>query len=79
MNRSHLILAALLSLGGFTALSAQDVKLNIPSQPAAAAPTAPAAPAPTFTEPQLLESFGWFVGQRLGLSELGFNKVTSRW
>jgi FKBP-type peptidyl-prolyl cis-trans isomerase len=50
------------------------VKLNIPSQPAAAAPTAPATPAPTFTEPQLLESFGWFVGQRLGLSELGFSK-----
>jgi FKBP-type peptidyl-prolyl cis-trans isomerase len=78
MNRFHLIPACLLSLGAFAALSAQDVKVNIPGQPGTSAPAAPAASvapaAPTFTEPQILESFGWFVGQRLGLSELGFSK-----
>jgi FKBP-type peptidyl-prolyl cis-trans isomerase len=80
MNRFHVIPACLLSFGALAALSAQDVKVNIPGQPAApavaapAASVAPAAPAPTFTEPQILESFGWFVGQRLGLSELGFSK-----
>jgi FKBP-type peptidyl-prolyl cis-trans isomerase len=79
MNRSHLILAGLLSLGVFAALSAQDVKVNIPGQAgtsAAAAPAvaAPAAPAPTFTEPQLLEVYGWWVGKQLGLFEQGLTK-----
>lgn len=40
--------------------------------PAAGAAAAPAAPAPAFTEAQLLETFGWYMGRRLGLSELGF-------
>ncbi|MDD2764861.1 MAG: FKBP-type peptidyl-prolyl cis-trans isomerase [Opitutaceae bacterium] len=78
MNRSHLIPACLLGLGALAILSAQEVKLNIPGQPGAAAPAvnAPpaAAPAPTFTEPQILETFGWFVGKRVGLSELEFTK-----
>lgn len=38
--------------------------------PAAAA--APAAPAPKFSEEQLLETFGWFVGKRIGITELKF-------
>jgi len=75
MNRTHLLLACLLSLGALAALGAQDVKVNIPGQaPAPAAGPAPAAPAPVFTEPQLLESFGWVVGQRIGLADLGFSK-----
>ena len=57
--------AALLALGTVAALSAQD------AAPAAAAPAAAPAVA-KFTEPQLLETFGWFVGRRMGLSELGF-------
>jgi ankyrin repeat protein len=32
------------------------------------------APAPVYTEDQILESFGWFVGKRLGLAEEGFSK-----
>jgi FKBP-type peptidyl-prolyl cis-trans isomerase len=85
MNRSPLILACLLSLGTPAALSAQEVKVSIPSQQGATAPAAPAAPAgnaplvapapaPSFTEPQILEAFGWFVGQRLGLAQLEFSK-----
>lgn len=41
--------------------------------PALAATPAPAAPAaPRFTEDQLLETFGWFVGKRIGITELKF-------
>jgi FKBP-type peptidyl-prolyl cis-trans isomerase len=54
------------------ALPAQDIKLNLPGtggQPAAQ----PAKPAePQFTEQQLLETFGWYLGKKAGLSELGF-------
>jgi FKBP-type peptidyl-prolyl cis-trans isomerase len=76
MNRTHLILAGLLSLGALASVSAQDVQLKIPGTPEKTAATPPpaAAPAPTFTEQQILESFGWFVGKRLGLAELEFNK-----
>ncbi|HUJ43768.1 MAG TPA: FKBP-type peptidyl-prolyl cis-trans isomerase [Opitutaceae bacterium] len=75
MNRIHLILACLLSLGASAVLSAQDVKVNIPGQTAAPAASAtPAAAAPAFTEPQLLEVYGWWVGKQLGLFEQGFTK-----
>jgi len=84
MNRSKLILACLLSAGALATVSAQEVKLNIPGQSAQAAAPAPAADAakpaavgvaaPTFTESQLLEAYGWFVGKRLGLTELEFNR-----
>jgi FKBP-type peptidyl-prolyl cis-trans isomerase len=57
--------AALLAIGTVASLSAQDA-----APTAAVTATAPAAV--KFTEPQLLETFGWFVGRRMGLSELGF-------
>lgn len=37
----------------------------------AAAPAAPAAP--QFTDAQLIEEFGWFIGKRVGLTELEFS------
>jgi FKBP-type peptidyl-prolyl cis-trans isomerase len=81
MNRSHLISAGLFCLGLVATISAQDVQVKIPGQAAAPAATAPgtaaAAPAPavpTFSEQQILESFGWFVGKRLGLADLNFTK-----
>jgi FKBP-type peptidyl-prolyl cis-trans isomerase len=83
MNRSPLILACLLGLGALATLTAQEVQVKIPGQQNAAAPAAPAAPAdktpliapaPSFTETQILEAFGWFVGQRLGLAQLEFSK-----
>lgn len=40
------------------------------AQPAAAQPAAAPA-APTYTDAQLLEEFGWYIGKRTGLSELG--------
>lgn len=57
--------AALLAIGSVAALSAQETPKAVETAPAVAA-------APKFTEPQLLETFGWFVGRRMGLSELGF-------
>lgn len=57
--------AALLAIGTVASLSAQDAP--------ASAPAAPAETAPKFSETQLLETFGWFVGRRMGLSELGFS------
>ena len=55
------------------ALQAADgLNLNLPgadSQPAAQ-PAAPAAP--QFTEHQMLEMYGWYLGKQGGLSELGF-------
>ena len=77
MNRFHMIPAGLLSLGLFATISAQDVQPKTPGQPDAPAGAAPgaavAAPAPTYSEQQMLETFGWFVGKRLGLAELGFS------
>jgi len=60
---------ALLAVGTAVALPAQPE-----ATPPPAAPAAPAAEAKTFTEPQLLETLGWFVGRRIGLSELGFSE-----
>ncbi|MCC6414633.1 MAG: FKBP-type peptidyl-prolyl cis-trans isomerase [Opitutaceae bacterium] len=71
--------AGLLALATTTALLAQEVKLNIPNQPAAttapaATPvTAPAAAAPKYSNEVLAETFGWFMMARLGVSELQFN------
>lgn len=65
-------LLCLLLTAGLTA-RAQEIKLNIPGQadqPAAAVPAAPG-----FTDAQLVEEFGWFIGKRIGLSELEFNKA----
>ena len=75
MNLKQTVTISLLALG-VTAARAQEVKLNIPgapaSAPAAAAPAAAPA-APTFTEAQLVEEFGWFIGKRVGLTELAFS------
>ncbi len=63
--------AVLLSVSAAAALSAAEA-----TTPAVAAPV-PAAAAPKFTETQLLETFGWFVGRRIGISELGFTAEQS--
>jgi FKBP-type peptidyl-prolyl cis-trans isomerase len=75
MKLKHIATTCLLALGA-TVARAQEVKLNIPGQPATpGAATAPAAPAtPAFTDKQLIEEFGWFIGKRVGLTELEFTK-----
>lgn len=81
MKLKYTLTASLLALGITGAVRAEDAKTPAAAaQPAAGAPaaaTAPAAPAaqaPQFTEAQLLETFGWFIGKRIGLSELDFTK-----
>ena len=81
MKLKTTLVTCLLALGTFAALRAQDIKLNIPGQATTPAPAAPAAaptpapaaaPAPKFTDAQLLEEYGWFIGKRIGLSDLNF-------
>jgi FKBP-type peptidyl-prolyl cis-trans isomerase len=78
MKLKQTVTISLLAIG-LVAARAQEVKLNIPGksdQPAAAGPAAPAAaPAANFTEAQLVEEFGWFIGKRVGLTELSFSKA----
>lgn len=78
MKSHRLFVASLALLASSLTVPAQEATVpptaTPPAEPAApAAPVpAPAAPAAQFTEEQLLETFGWFVGKRIGLSELKF-------
>jgi FKBP-type peptidyl-prolyl cis-trans isomerase len=71
MKSKHIATLCLLALG-LTAATAQEVKVNLPGQPGAAAE--PAAKS-SFTDMQLIEEFGWFIGKRVGLTELSFSKA----
>lgn len=81
--------AGLFSLGLLVAASAEDaVKFNVPgvssgtpTTPAAAKPAAPVAAAPAtapakkYTEAQVAEAYGWFVGAQMGLRQLEFTQA----
>ena len=56
---------------GLAGARAQETNSRPPAQtdPSAAAPKA------SFTDAQLLEEFGWFIGKRVGLSELEFSQA----
>jgi len=68
--------ALFLTLVAASAAAAQEPKGD--AQGAASAPASPQvslpglAPAPAFSESQLLEEFGWYVGKKTGLAEWGF-------
>jgi FKBP-type peptidyl-prolyl cis-trans isomerase len=67
MKLKHTLTASLaLSIGSLLPVCAQDAK------PAPAPATAPAAP--QYSEAQVLETLGWFLGKQNGFSELGFTK-----
>jgi FKBP-type peptidyl-prolyl cis-trans isomerase len=68
MKLNRILTLCLLS-AGLTAAHAQQVQLNVPGQAAPAA----AAAAPAFSESQIVEEFGWFIGKRVGLTELDFS------
>jgi FKBP-type peptidyl-prolyl cis-trans isomerase len=75
MKLNRILTLCLLALG-LAGARAEDAKITVPGltdKPAAPASGAAAAPAPSFTDAQLLEEFGWFIGKRVGLSELDFN------
>jgi FKBP-type peptidyl-prolyl cis-trans isomerase len=81
MNYTTKILA--ISLAAASCAFAQDAKDAGAAAASAPTPTeipvaqqaAPAAPA--FTDAQLLEEFGWLIGQRTGLSQWGFKPEES--
>jgi FKBP-type peptidyl-prolyl cis-trans isomerase len=64
--------ALILSLIAVSTAVAQDTKATAPGS---AAPTAVPVTAPAFTETQLLEEFGWYVGKKTGLAEWGFTQA----
>jgi FKBP-type peptidyl-prolyl cis-trans isomerase len=68
MKLKHL-LTICLPIAGLIPASAAEVKANLPGPAGQAA--APAKPA--FTDAQLIEEFGWFIGKRVGLTELEFS------
>jgi FKBP-type peptidyl-prolyl cis-trans isomerase len=84
MKTNYSSKALALSILAASAAFAQDAKVAAPA--AAATITAPAPAAqpgaavvavPTYTDAQLLEEFGWYIGKRTGLSELGLNPAES--
>ena len=76
LNSRSVIFSAALVIGATASLSAQDeVTFNVPGASVASASATADSVAPTFTEAQLLETFGWFIGRRVGLTELEFSPV----
>jgi FKBP-type peptidyl-prolyl cis-trans isomerase len=73
MKLKHTLTTCLLALGLAAAVHAQDPKVSVPGITDKAAPAPASAAAPAFTDAQMLEEYGWFVGKRLGLAELEFN------
>ena len=68
MKLKHIATISLVA-AGLAVAQTPEVKVNLP----ATAPAAPAAPAkPAYTDAQLIEEFGWFIGKRVGLTELEF-------
>lgn len=76
MKLKSTLTLSLLGFGLLAASRAQEVKLNVPGAPAAPAPAAatPAAPAPVFTETQVLEVVGWFMGKNSQADTFEFSK-----
>jgi FKBP-type peptidyl-prolyl cis-trans isomerase len=68
MKSKHIASLGLIVLG-LAVARAQEVKL--PGQPDASAAGATKS---AFTDLQLIEEFGWFIGKRVGLTELAFSK-----
>ena len=85
MKLTSLVTAGLVGISLLTAASAQDpVKFNVPG--VTSAPTTSAAPAATpamaapaksatkFTETQVAEAYGWYMGAQMGLQQMEFTK-----
>ncbi len=75
MKLKYTVTISVLALG-LAAARAQDPKITVPGlTPSASAPATPAAAPATanFTDAQLVEEFGWFMGKRVGLTELALS------
>jgi FKBP-type peptidyl-prolyl cis-trans isomerase len=76
MNPNPLKKALILSLVAASTALAQTPVAPASTAPAAA-PAAVAPAAPAYTDAQLLEEFGWYVGQKTGLSQLQLGPAES--
>lgn len=70
MNLKYTTAISLLALGCAVA-RAEEKPITVPGINPAPKAAAPAAP--SFTEAQIVEEFGWFLGKRFALAELEFN------
>jgi FKBP-type peptidyl-prolyl cis-trans isomerase len=70
MKLKQIVTLCPLALGLAVAV-AQEPKITVPAQTGAIATPAAAQ----FTDAQLIEEFGWFIGKRVGLTELEFTKA----
>jgi FKBP-type peptidyl-prolyl cis-trans isomerase len=68
--KQTLAASLLVTLTAATTLCAQEVKTPAGAQPAPAA----APVAPQFTEAQIFETLGWYLGKQNGFADLGFSK-----
>ncbi len=75
MKNTYLSKALVLCLAAASTALADEPKITVPGTVAAAQPAV--APAPTYTEAQLLEEFGWYIGKRTGLAELNLSAPES--
>ena len=80
MKFTSTITAGLVTMSLLVAASAEDaVKFTVPGvsapTPATPAPAAPAAPAVKFTEAQIAEAYGWYMGAQMGLRQLEFTQA----
>jgi FKBP-type peptidyl-prolyl cis-trans isomerase len=73
MKSTYSTKVLVLSLLAAAPALAQDATVTAPATGAAAPAPAAVAPAATYTDDQLLEEFGWYIGKRTGLSELGLS------
>jgi FKBP-type peptidyl-prolyl cis-trans isomerase len=69
MKLNHVLTTCLLALG-LNLARAGEAKISVPGLAAGAE-----GAKPTFSEAQLVEEFGWFIGKRVGLTELEFSKA----
>lgn len=72
MKSTSYLLVLLLGVGSTAALQADETK---PTQAPAPASTAPAAQQSQFTNEQLAETLGWFVGHNSGVTDLDLNQA----
>jgi FKBP-type peptidyl-prolyl cis-trans isomerase len=75
MKLQHTLTSCLIALG-LSAVHAEDTKITVPGLTGAAPTPAAATPAgQNFSDTELVEEFGWFIGKRVGLTELEFSKA----
>jgi len=77
MNSKYSTKTLILSLLAVATAAAQDGAATPATTSAALDGTVVAPAAPKYTDEQLLQEFGWYIGKRTGLSDLGLSQAES--